>query len=556
MPIISAEEIAKQLNGHWTCLPTRPIAAVRESLRLIEEGLEDFLYVPEFFFSQPSRKRDAAILSCVDAFDVGASACLVSRVPCNVSSSQPMLVVDDVGKAVVRFAHACRANSAAKFVLVCGSRGKSTTKNCTAALLAQHGETVKSVFNYNTGTSIELMLANLTPSTRFCALEVAIRNIAKQAELIAPDVVVLTNVAKEHVVDQERAGFFGDDAVDNIIQKKCQPFRYLSHNGTAILNRDDAHFPKMLAHARSHQAPYVLTFGASSESDVRLLDSVSSDVGNVVTVSIAGQAFEYQLSLTGTHNVYNSVAGVAAIHALGLDIGTALPALACLTPDVRRGERHSVPCQGGTFELINETTNSTGRAAILRTLATEPLKPGCKRIAVLGSVPDLGSIMPQEMQRLADEANELPIHRFFTIGEEMAVFNRVFPDRSKIAPHSQGLGELEEALLKEVSAGDIVAVKSSRRPKKIALRRLCKSLVERRHHTARGRSTETEPQECEVSILFCGDTYLGESYQNRKIANAGANSTTFASTDTTTALNRRQTCFRALIASSSTWNAH
>jgi len=518
LPIITAQELVDITQGAWTQELTQPVHYIRESLAHIEEGLTNFLYAPEFFYSTATHSRDQALLTSLDAVEKGAIGCIVTQRPRNLAPTVPCLIVADVQKAILTLAQYQRDRAKAKFIFVCGSVGKSTTKNLTASLCKAVGTVTKSVFNYNTGNSIELMLANVAEDTQYMVQEVAIRNIDKQASLIKPDVVILTMVEKEHVSDQERAGFFGDDAINQIIEKKCRPFAHLSYDGTAVLNIDNQYYDRILAKAKAHNAPNILTFGVHKDADIRLTKYQLYANHSEVTIDIKGVFYNYTLSLAGMHLVHNSLSSIAALYAVGGDIAAAIEAFSHVVAEDKKGNFTDILWKGGSVTLINDTTNSTLPAlrALFKTLSLQPISLGGKRIAVLGSVPDLGSIMQEEMELLAGDALGSSIDKFYTIGEEMLHFNNNFTDRSRIADHVQSLEELELVLQEELCAGDIVALKSSRRPEHIALRRIWDRLTTKDANKKKSivQGDFAKDKESHINVLIGGDTYLGENYQD------------------------------------------
>jgi len=72
------------------------------------------------------------------AFDKGAAAALVSRVP-EGCEDKPLLIVDDVLKGLEALGIAARARTEARVVAITGSVGKTSTKEMLRAMLAGQG---------------------------------------------------------------------------------------------------------------------------------------------------------------------------------------------------------------------------------------------------------------------------------------------------------------------------------------------------------------------------------------------------------------------------------
>ena len=93
------------------------------------------------------------------ALEAGAGAAMVSRVPDDVPSDAPLLIVDDVLAALERLAVAARARTDAKVVGITGSVGKTSTKEMLRDVLSAQGRTHASVASYNNHWGVPLTLA-------------------------------------------------------------------------------------------------------------------------------------------------------------------------------------------------------------------------------------------------------------------------------------------------------------------------------------------------------------------------------------------------------------
>src|SRR3990170_1937950 len=87
-------------------------------------------------------------------------------------------------------------------VAVTGSTGKTTTKQMIAALLRTHFRVFENEGNLNNQFGLPLSLLRLEPGTEAGVFELAMSGpgeIRLLAELAAPDVGVVTNVAPVHL---------------------------------------------------------------------------------------------------------------------------------------------------------------------------------------------------------------------------------------------------------------------------------------------------------------------------------------------------------------------
>ena len=76
-----------------------------------------------------------------EAFDNGAAAAMVSKIPKGLNDNDKLLVVDDVMKALVRMAKSARNQSKAIFIGITGTSGKTSTKDMGGLVFNRFGKT-------------------------------------------------------------------------------------------------------------------------------------------------------------------------------------------------------------------------------------------------------------------------------------------------------------------------------------------------------------------------------------------------------------------------------
>jgi len=518
-PLGQAEDLAEVMNGEWTVKPDRPIRHIRADIDLIEPGLQDYLLVPELFHRRIGIARDNSLLTCLTAWERGASGFIVTERPRNLAAGIPCLIVEDIADAIAQLAEHRRSTTQAKFVAVTGSAGKSTTKEMAASLLSSKGNTVRSIFNYNAGRdSLEFTLANLSPAHGFCSVEFsAVGSIEIQGEIYRPDVAIITNILWEHAARFEESGLAGEQIIDAIIERKTSLVRNLAEGGHFVVNRDSPYFEKQCQAVAERTDVHLVTFGEHPDADVRLVGCDLEADGSHVRASIRGREYAYSLAIPGKHMALNSLAALAAADALNVDLEPALAELAGLTPGSRRGEICQVPWGNGSITAINDTVSSSipATSALFRTLSRRETEPNGRRILILGDIGELGTSLLENMKSFAEEAATFPIDRFYTIGEGIQNFNRAFPDRSRIAPHAGSLDRLYRMLEADIRPGDTVAFKGSMAQGGFSQRRLWKLIVGSRLAGAEPQAVNPKPAQ-EVRVVIGGDTYLGESYQQSR----------------------------------------
>jgi UDP-N-acetylmuramoyl-tripeptide--D-alanyl-D-alanine ligase len=284
------------------------------------------------------------------------------------------------------------------------------------------------VRSYNNHVGVPLSLARLPVRAKFGVFEMGMNHEGEIAPLSAhvrPHVALITTIAPAHI---ENLG-----SMEAIADEKSQIFTGLMPGGTAIIPADSDYAPRMIANARAMDVK-VITFGRSANADVRLIDAIPrAHGGSLVTAQLGpghGNARAcYTVAEPGEHWIANSLGVVAAVRAAGGDLGAAGLALAEMGGLKGRGARHNVNVPGGTALLIDESYNANP-ASMRATLKALGQTPALRRVAVLGSMKELGDFAPDFHRQLAEPLVEEGVDHAVLVGEEMRALGGELSRRS------------------------------------------------------------------------------------------------------------------------------
>ncbi len=391
------------------------------------------------------------------SLEAGAAAAMVSRAPDGVAESAPLLLVDDTMEALGALGAAARARSHARIVAVTGSVGKTSTKEALRLALSEQGETAASAASFNNHWGVPLSLARMTAAAKFGVFEVGMNHageISPLSRLIRPHVAIVTNVDAAHTA------FFA--SIEEIADAKAEIFDGIEPGGAAVLNRDNPHFARLEAAARAHGIDRIVSFGAHTDADARLLDCQILPDGCLVSAEICGARMDFRIGVPGRHMALNCLAVLAAVDALGADVARAAAALAGLSALDGRGRRHAVKCDGGAFTLIDESYNANPasmRAAIEALGAAEP-EAGGRRIAVFGEMHELGEQSPSLHAGLAGALEGNGVDLVFTAGSDMEYLFNVLPAAMQ-GVHAGSAEDIAGVVADIAQPGDVIAVKGS-----------------------------------------------------------------------------------------------
>ncbi|MCA8933784.1 MAG: UDP-N-acetylmuramoylalanyl-D-glutamyl-2, 6-diaminopimelate--D-alanyl-D-alanine ligase, partial [Rhodospirillaceae bacterium] len=202
------------------------------------------------------------------ALKAGAAAAMVQRRPAGLAADAPLLEVPDTLAGLTALGRYARLRSAAQVIGVTGSVGKTGTKEMLALALATQGPTFATTGNLNNHIGVPLTLARMPATSLFAVVEMGMNHaneIRPLSRLAAPHVAVITAVTDAHLES------FRD--IGGIADAKAEIFEGMEPSGTAVLNREDGQFARLLAHARTAGLGRIWTFGRHESCDARLLDA-------------------------------------------------------------------------------------------------------------------------------------------------------------------------------------------------------------------------------------------------------------------------------------------
>jgi len=391
-----------------------------------------------------------------NAFRAGAAAAIVSRAFPRAGTAGALVRVVDPLRALEGLARAARARSSARVIAVTGSVGKTGTKEMLRLALSAAGPTHAAEKSYNNHWGVPLTLARMPATSQFAVCEIGMNHageITPLAELVRPHVAIVTTVEAVHL------GHF--PSVEAIAEAKAEIFTGLVPGGTAVLPRDNAHFPLLRERALAVGAKLV-TFGYHEEADIRGLQVDLGPKGSGVIAGQGSQRFPYRVGAPGEHYVKNSLAVLAALIAVGADAMRCLPALARVSAPAGRGARTLLEAADGPILLVDESYNANPASvrAALAAVAATPREAFGRRVAVLGDMLELGEAAAELHRGLKAAVDAAGIDLVHACGPMMRLlYDELAPSqRGAWAPSS---AELAEALVESVRAGDVVMVKGS-----------------------------------------------------------------------------------------------
>lgn len=380
----------------------------------------------------------------------GAAGVLVSE-----ALAGPGVRVSDTFAALEDLGRAARDRTDARVIGVTGSVGKTSTKEALFAALDRGapGAVHRSVKSYNNHTGVPLSLVRMPAESRFGVFEMGMNHpgeLAHLTTLVRPHVALVTAIAPAHTE------FFPDESA--IADAKGEIFRGLEPGGVAIVPYDSPHRERLIAAAKPYAAT-IVTFGTAREADVRPIETMPvKSGGTFVTAKIGERELSFTVAQPGAHWVSNALAVLAAVDAVGGDLGLAGLALAELGGLQGRGARFAAQVRGGDVLVIDESYNANP-ASMAATLAVLGAEPG-RHVAILGEMRELGAGSADYHAALAGPIEAARVQVALLVGEAMRPLAQALEGRTDFV-HVPTAAAALEVLPDMLAPGDAVLVKGS-----------------------------------------------------------------------------------------------
>lgn len=402
-----------------------------------------------------------------------------------------------------------------KVIAITGSAGKTTTKELTAALLAQVSRTHFTAGNLNNRIGVPAVIFGLTPDHRYCVLEMGMSlpgELDAICKFARPDVSVVVNVGVAHAE--------GVGGREGVMREKGAVYRALDKHGVAIVNADDAFVRRA---ARAARVRKVETFGrgaetarppgsfasgrslpqgrpdlgavahadfglshepslapmsvppmslppmsvppaeiiASAPPHYRLVSREAEGTGSRVVIGVPGRELSVHLPIPGEAAAIDLTAALAAQEAASrTQLGAEQVELALA--QVRLSGRGGVRTVRDDVLLIDDSYNAnpSSMRAALSTLAE--IGGTRRRVAILGEMKELGFLAEAEHEALADDIVQA--------GVQLAIGCGGLIDLALEGARAKGVeivlttsaAEAAEVASERVQSRDAVLVKASR----------------------------------------------------------------------------------------------
>jgi UDP-N-acetylmuramoyl-tripeptide--D-alanyl-D-alanine ligase len=362
------------------------------------------------------------------------------------------VAVADTTRALGDLAAYHRSRTDVPLTAITGSNGKTTTRQMTAQVMAQKYRTLATIGNYNNQIGVPLTLLRLSGEYEQAVVELGTNSpgeIARLAQICAPDIGVVTNVGPAHLE--------GLGSLDGVMREKEQLIKHLKAGGKAVLNADDRRVYQMANRTERE----VLLFGLSKNAGIRAT-AVNERTGGIsFTLHLPDEHLTVSLNVPGQFMVLNALAAAAVGYLLELSAEEIKAGLESFEPVWGRMDIFQT---ANGIHIIDDTYNANPESmkAAITTLRT--LRRNNRSLVVAGDMLELGDQSEALHKQVGAWAAAANIHKLLVTGEfANAVAAGAMKAKMKPADIFTGSrDEIIDTLKQSLKTGDWVLIKGSR----------------------------------------------------------------------------------------------
>ncbi len=387
MEFFDQDNIRSVCGGTWLARPLGPdrpsLTGVSTDSRTLKPG--------QIFFALKGDNHDGHRF-LQQAARAGAAMAVIDR-----AEAAPQLLLDELPKgfslllsanastALLRLAGAYRRSlETTKVIAVGGSNGKTTTTRMIQAILSRSLRGSASIKSFNNAVGVPLTILGAKRGDHYLVCEVGTNapgEIATLAEVVQPDIAVITSIGREHLE--------GLASIEGVVHEEASLLSTIRPGGLAVVTADAPPSVTRTLSDLSRQAHTagraLLRVGLAYDADLRVSDFEHTPKGSRFCINDRSWI---QTPLLGRHNAANAASAAAVARRLGIDWPQIIEGLAMVRPPEMRLER--VDASGIRFLNDAYNANPESMLAALRVFEECFTDDPARKIAVLADMLELG----------------------------------------------------------------------------------------------------------------------------------------------------------------------
>lgn len=367
----------------------------------------------------------------------------------------PVIVVEDTYKALRDVAKLYRKQFDIPIVAITGSVGKTSTKDMIYSVLSHKFTAFKTTGNFNNEVGLPLTIFKMSSEHQIGVLEMGMSHfgeISHLTDIVKPDIAVITNIGISHIENLKTQ--------ENILKAKLEILEGMIEGSAVILNGDDP----LLWGLRGKLPFELLYYGIKNKECELVAENISSfSDSTVFDFNLNGEKFTADIKVPGAHHVYNALAAILTGVQYGMSGKEIVEGIALFVPG---GMRQNI-IETEKYTIIKDCYNASPASmkSGLNVLSVVDIKPGGRRVAVLGNMLELGDFAVSSHKNVGKWVESEKVDILVTVGDmaKNIALGAKEAGFSKENIYSYDTNaEATEGLCEILKTGDVIFIKGSR----------------------------------------------------------------------------------------------
>ena len=356
-----------------------------------------------------------------------------------VTDDKRIRLLDNCLSTLQALAHYHRKALGLPIIGITGTNGKTTTKELTAACLAQKFNVLATEGNLNNHIGVPLTLLKLTPSHEIAIIEMGASHpgdIKELVEIAEPNYGIITNVGKAHLQ--------GFGSFEGVLQTKCEMYDFIrAHKGHIFIQHENLYLqPQSNGIEKTEYGISENLFISGSIIDCSPFLFFEMKHNNI--------SIKIQTQLIGSYNLTNALAAAAIAVYFGVKPNKIKDAIETYIPQNKRSQLQKTKYNTLIIDAYN--ANPTSMGAALDNFVQ--IKANHKAV-ILGNMGELGIESENEHRKIIGRLQEANFDKVLLSGNEFCKIDNNFECFSST-------NNLIEELKKNPLKGYTILIKGSR----------------------------------------------------------------------------------------------
>ncbi len=363
-------------------------------------------------------------------------------------NNKSIIIVKDAIKSLGNLAKYKRSIFKNDVIAITGSAGKTSTKDIVYSVLKEKYKTHKTIGNKNNHIGLPLTILNMNEEADILVLEMGMnhfKEISYLTNIAKPNIAIITNIGTAHI------GNLGSQ--ENILKAKLEILEGLDSNGYLIINNDNELLHKWYLENKDNYK--IITIGIDNESDytAKKINCNPNDCEFRCLNEL------YKIPIGGKHFIYNALMGIA----VGKKYNESYQEISTGIMNFElSSNRMNIINRESNITIIDDSYNANYDSMSYAIKYLSGLNG--RRIAVLGSMLELGKYSEELHQKIGNEVYEEGIDLLITIGEEAKYINIAAIKKGfnkNLAYHYENIDEAIRFLKDNIKSDDKILIKAS-----------------------------------------------------------------------------------------------